>query len=74
MNGNDGIAYFTEENSAESVIGRMASCPDPRLKQVMTALVNHLHGFVKEVEPSQDEWMQAIEFLTRAGQMCDDKR
>ena len=74
MNDTDGIEYFTEENSAETVIARMAECPDPRLRQVMTSLVHHLHGFVKDIEPSQGEWTKAIEFLTRAGQMCDDKR
>ncbi len=74
MNDTDGIEYFTEENSAETVIARMAECPDPRLKQVMTSLVHHLHGFVKDIEPSQGEWTKAFEFLTRAGQMCDDKR
>jgi hypothetical protein len=31
----------------------------------MTALVKYLHGFVKEVEPTMDEWFQAIQFLTK---------
>jgi hydroxyquinol 1,2-dioxygenase len=36
--------------------------------------VRHLHAFVREVEPSQEEWRAGIEFLTRTGHMCDDKR
>src|SRR5205085_6575740 len=40
----------------------------------MTRLVNHLHAFIREVELTQEEWMQGIQFLTRTGQMCDDKR
>ena len=66
--------YFTEENSAETVISRLESCPDPRFRQVMESAVRHLHAFVKEVEPSIEEWRQAIDFLTATGQMCDDRR
>ena len=66
--------YFTEENSAETVISRLETCPDPRFRQVMESAVRHLHAFVKEVEPSIEEWRQAIDFLTATGQMCDDRR
>jgi len=37
-------------------------------------VVTHLHAVVKEVEPTMEEWMAAIKFLTATGQMCDDKR
>jgi hydroxyquinol 1,2-dioxygenase len=40
----------------------------------MTSLVSHLHDFIRDVEPSFSEWEAAIAFLTRTGQMCDDKR
>ena len=59
---------------AQAVIGRMADCPDPRFKQVMTALVEHLHAFAREVELTPDEWMTTVQFLTATGKMCDDKR
>jgi catechol 1,2-dioxygenase len=65
---------FTESASVEAVLERMANCRDPRLKEIMASLVTHLHGFVKEVEPTFDEWLAAIQFLTRTGQICDDKR
>ena len=29
---------------------------------------------MREIEPTQAEWATAIDFLTRTGQMCDDKR
>jgi protocatechuate 3,4-dioxygenase beta subunit len=66
--------YFTEENSAEVVISRNARARDERLKTVMAAAVRHLHAFVKEVEPTQDEWTTAIDFLTKTGQICNDWR
>jgi hydroxyquinol 1,2-dioxygenase len=48
--------------------------PDPRLREVMQALTRHLHAFASEVELTEDEWFAAIDFLTRTGHMCDDKR
>ncbi len=66
--------YFTEENSAEVVSDRNAAAEDARLKQVMEVVIRKLHEAVKEIEPTQDEWMQAIQFLTRTGHTCDDWR
>lgn len=68
------IRYFTEANSVEAVQARMGDATAPRLRQVMTALVRHLHAFVKEVELTQAEWEVAIGFLTRTGQMCSEER
>lgn len=65
---------FTEQNLASAVIGRMSPQTDPRLRQVMTELIKHLHAFIREVELSETEWMKAIEFLTATGQLCDDSR
>ncbi len=67
-------SLFSEQGSAEAVIERLDKCQDPRIRQVMEAAIRHLHGFVKEVEPTMEEWMAAIQFLTATGQMCDDKR
>jgi len=66
--------YFSEENSAEVVTGRIADTTDPRFKEIMTVLIHHLHAAVKEIEPTQEEWFQAIQFLTATGHMCDDWR
>ena len=40
----------------------------------MEVITRKLHEAVKEIEPTQDEWMQAILFLTRTGQMCNEWR
>jgi catechol 1,2-dioxygenase len=66
--------YFSEAASADVVNARMGAETDPRLRQIMHALVQHLHAFVKEVEPTTKEWEAAIDFLTRTGQMCSDTR
>ena len=67
-------AYFSEENSEEVVIGRNGPNADPRAKQIVDSLVRHLHAFLKETEPTMEEWMRGIEFLTRTGQMCSEWR
>lgn len=68
------MSTITETNITDSVLRSLAQTPDPRLKQIMTSLITHLHAFIREVELTEAEWWQAIQFLTRVGQMCDDKR
>ncbi len=63
-----------EHTITEEVIRRFSNCADARLKQIMTALVRHLHDFVREIELTEDEWTFAIDYLTRTGQMCSDTR
>lgn len=46
----------------------------PRLRFLLEHLVNHLHDFVRETELTHAEWRKAIELLTKAGQITDDKR
>jgi catechol 1,2-dioxygenase len=65
---------FTEETAAEAVIESFGAQTDPRLREVLTALVQHLHAFARDVELTIPEWEQAIDFLTRTGQKCDDDR
>ncbi|MCZ6502539.1 MAG: intradiol ring-cleavage dioxygenase [Gammaproteobacteria bacterium] len=65
---------LTEENVTEAVLEKFASTPDPRLQAVMASFIKHLHGFIRDVEPTEEEWFQGITFLTELGQMCDDVR
>jgi hydroxyquinol 1,2-dioxygenase len=67
-------ARLRRSNITEAVIERFADTPDPRLKNIMTSLVQHLHDFVRDVELTYEEWTVAIDFLTRTGQICNDKR
>ena len=63
-----------ENTITEAVLDRFSSTPDPRLKQIISSLVQHLHDFAREVRLTEDEWFEGIKFLTRAGHMTDDKR
>ena len=68
------MSDYNEQTLMEAVIKRVAGAPDPRLRQIMTSLVTHLHGFVRDVRPTSEEWLAGIQFLTAVGQKCDDKR
>ncbi len=65
---------LSEYTITEAVRGRIADTPNPRLKQVMQSLINHLHEFAREVQLTPEEWNAGIEFLTSAGHITDDKR
>jgi catechol 1,2-dioxygenase len=57
-----------------AAVASFDQCPDPRLRQLMQALVRHLHAFITEVDLTEDEWLRAIQVLTATGHITDDKR
>ncbi len=63
-----------EHNITEAVTATFAAAPNPRLKAVMSSLVQHLHTFAREVALTPDEWIQAVQFLTAVGQTCSPTR
>src|ERR1043166_6955262 len=63
-----------EHNITQAVVDQLAATPDPRLKQIMTSLISHLHDFAREVKLTEAEWLKGIQFLTAAGQKCDEVR
>jgi protocatechuate 3,4-dioxygenase beta subunit len=62
-----------ETQLTDTVISRIKA-ENPRSQEILSKLVKHLHAFIKDVEPTEDEWFKAIDFLTRTGQKCDKKR
>ena len=74
MTGDAEKVYFTEADSAEIVTGCAASAGEDRFGEIMEVVIRHLHAAVKEIEPSREEWFQAIQFLTKTGHMSDDWR
>jgi hydroxyquinol 1,2-dioxygenase len=66
--------FFTEETSAQVVTDRNAKAANARLKAVMAVITRKLHEAVKEIEPTEAEWFDAIMFLTQTGQACTDWR
>lgn len=63
-----------ERTITQAVIERNSTTSDERLKDIMHALVKHLHSFAREVELTEQEWDMGIQFLTGVGQICSDTR
>ena len=63
-----------KDTLTDAVLARQANTANPRLKTIMTSLVKHLHAFAREVELTEPEWAQGIEFLTRCGHLTDEQR
>ena len=68
------IRSFNEKRLTGEVLYRIRRTKNPRLKQVMASFIRHLHAFVREVRPTQEEWMKGIQFLTETGHWCNDAR
>jgi hydroxyquinol 1,2-dioxygenase len=65
---------FTVETATAAVVESFQGTKDARLREVLESLTRHLHAFVKDIEPTTEEWEAAIGFLTATGQQCDDTR
>jgi hydroxyquinol 1,2-dioxygenase len=68
------MQLVTEDNITDLAVQRWATARDPRTAEVLTALVRHLHDFAREVRLTEAEWMAAIQWLTRTGQISNEKR
>lgn len=58
----------------ENIIRAMGPKTDPRMRTVMTSLINHLHDFARDIELTVDEWSAGVEMLIWAGKMSSDRR
>ncbi len=65
---------LTDENITEAVLKSTANTKKPRLKELFTCLIKHLHEFVREVELTSEEWAAAMDFLYRTGKISTPKR
>ena len=63
-----------ESQITEAVVRKLAATPDPRRRELMTSLVRHLHAFVREARPSEDEYDFALRFIAELGMRTDATR
>jgi hydroxyquinol 1,2-dioxygenase len=68
------VRNLDEDSITQAVLQRHAQAGDARLREVMDALVRHLHAFAREVSLTEAEWFAGIRFLTDCGRITDDKR
>lgn len=65
---------LNQDNITQAVIASFAQSESPRLQQIMTSLVQHLHAFARDVKLTDEEWTEGVDFLTRCGHITDSKR
>jgi hydroxyquinol 1,2-dioxygenase len=65
---------FDEKNITDAVLERFAGARTPRIRAVSEALARHLHDFIREIEPTFEEWEAGVYFLTEVGQKCSPTR
>ncbi|MET9567249.1 intradiol ring-cleavage dioxygenase [Streptomyces tauricus] len=58
----------------DEAVGSLGADTDPRLRELLSALIRHVHDFARETRLTQAEWERAIGFLTATGQTCTDTR
>jgi hydroxyquinol 1,2-dioxygenase len=63
----------TPNQIVDQVVASFDGAP-PRLREVMSAFVRHLHAFAIEVGLTEDEWRDAVASLTATGHVTDEHR
>lgn len=63
-----------DEQKFTDAVQATINCDNPRSQVILKSLINHLHDFIRDVEPTEAEWMHAVDYLTRTGHKCDGQR
>jgi len=63
----------TQTDVTPAVQKVMAQTTDPRLREIMSSLISHLHGFIRDVRLTEAEFQQATMILNTMGQQSNDK-
>jgi catechol 1,2-dioxygenase len=62
-----------QEDVTPAVVEAFKNTADPRLREILTALVKHLHAFARDVHLTEEEFERAVQYVARLGQKTDDK-
>ncbi len=65
---------LNQHNITDAVLASFANTPDPRLKEIISSLIKHLHDFARDVKLTEEEWFQGIQYLTATGHKCTGTR
>ena len=68
------MSEYNQSKLTQDVLAAFAGTPDERLRELMTALVKHVHAFAREVDLKPDEWMAGLNFLNATGQISTERR
>ncbi len=62
----------TLDDVTSDALAAMQRTSDPRLREIMTGLVKHLHAFVREVRLTEAEFRRATALINEIGQLSTD--
>jgi catechol 1,2-dioxygenase len=68
-----GMIIRSQEDVTPAVLEAYRTIEDPRLREIVAALVKHLHAFARDVHLTEEEFEKAVQFVARLGQMTDEK-
>jgi hydroxyquinol 1,2-dioxygenase len=68
------MSEYNQDRLTQDVVDAFADTPDPRLRQLMTALVKHLHAYAREVDLTPNEWLAGLKFLEAVGHISTERR
>jgi catechol 1,2-dioxygenase len=61
-----------QEDVTAAALAVMEQTSDPRLRQILTSLVRHLHGFIRDVRLTEAEFREAAAILVELGQRSNE--
>jgi protocatechuate 3,4-dioxygenase beta subunit len=62
-----------QEDVTPAVLEAYSRIEDPRLREIIAALIKHLHGFAREVHLTEEEFEKATHLIAKMGQMSDER-
>jgi hydroxyquinol 1,2-dioxygenase len=70
--GNTGMIIAKQEDVTPKVLDSYSTIEDARVREIVAALVKHLHAFAREVHLTEDEFRKGTELVAKMGQMTND--
>ena len=61
-----------QEDVTPAVLDAYSRIENPRLREIVAALIKHLHAFAREVHLTEEEFQAAMQTIARLGQMTTD--
>jgi len=61
-----------QEDVTDAVVDAFKNAADPRVREILTALVKHLHAFARDVHLTEEEFEKAIQYVIALGQKTTD--
>ncbi|KZZ86647.1 chlorocatechol 1,2-dioxygenase [Ascosphaera apis ARSEF 7405] len=63
-----------DPNFTQAVIDLIGPKTSPRNREIMAALIRHLHDFARDCKLTSEEWLKGVNFVNRVGQISTPTR